>query len=363
MSKMDFLKTFEKDLDKLDVQVGSGEPPRYWYTTSNVTLNRIISGSFFKGIPQGRVTGLVGPSGAGKSFLASNLMASAQKEGAHVLVIDTENALDENFVAAIGVDITDNYTYVAASTIPQVTKIVSSFIKGYKAEYGDDDPDAPQVLIVIDSLDMLMTETEVEHFAKGNTKGDQGQRNKQLKAMLRTFVQTIKRLNVSMVVTDAVYRNQDIRNGEGAWVVKDAIRYSLSQVILLTKLKLKDTGATEVKGIRMKCEGYKTRFAKPFQKVTIEVPYDEGMDPYSGLVEVAQELDIVKKKGSRYVIAGEDTSWYEKDIAERADDILAKAEAMSEAFLLGTGVASEEEGPEDERSSRARRQAKVDGEK
>ena len=75
---------FEKDLAKMDVTVGSGEPPRYWYTTGNVTLNRIISGSFYKGIPQGRVTGLVGPSGAGKSFLASNLMAS---ERTYIIII------------------------------------------------------------------------------------------------------------------------------------------------------------------------------------------------------------------------------------------------------------------------------------
>ena len=359
MSELNFLKGFEKDLEKIDVTVGSGEPPRYWYTTGNHVLNRIISGSFSKGIPQGRVTGLVGPSGAGKSFLASNLMASAQRAGAHVLVIDSENALDENFVSAIGVNTSDNYTYVAANTIPQVTKVVSAFLKGYKAEYGND-PDAPQVLIVIDSLDMLMTETEEDHFAKGVTKGDQGQRNKQLKAMLRTFVQSIKRLNVSIVVTDAVYRNQDVMNGEGVWMVKDAVKFSLSQIIMLTKLKLKDTGASEVKGIRMKCEGYKTRFTKPFQKVTVEVPYEEGMDPYSGLIEVALELNIVEKRGARYVLKGEDTSWYSKDIAEHADDILVKAEALSKAFLLGTGVENEEEaGPDDTRSSKARRKAKV----
>jgi recombination protein RecA len=362
MSELNFLKGFEKDLEKIDVTVGSGEPPRYWYTIGNHVLNRIISGSFSRGIPQGRVTGLVGPAGSGKSFLASNLMANAQREGAHILVLDTENALDEKFVSAIGVNTEDNYTYVGVDTIPQVTKVVSAFLKGYKAEYGDD-PDAPQVLIVLDSMDMLMTETEQDHFSKGVTKGDQGQRNKQLKAMLRTFVQSIKRLNVAIVVTDQVYRNQDVMNGEGVWMVKEAVKYSLSQIVMLTKLKLKDTGSTEVKGIRMKCEGYKTRFTKPFQKVVVEVPYEEGMDPYSGLLEVALELGIVQKKGARYTLSGEDTSWYAKNIAEYADTILEKAEALDKAFLLGTGVGdAEEAGPEDKRSSRARRKAKVDGE-
>ncbi len=174
---MDFLKTFEKDLNKINVTVGMGEPPRYWYSTGNYALNRIISGSFFKGIPQGRVTGLAGPAQAGKSFLGCNIMRVAQEKDAHILAIDSENALDEEFVKGIGVDPTEGYTYVSADTIPQVTKIVSTFLNGYKSEYGED-PDAPQVLIFIDSLDMLMTETEQSHFDKGVTKGDQGQRRR-----------------------------------------------------------------------------------------------------------------------------------------------------------------------------------------
>lgn len=358
---MDFLKSFEKDISNLNVTVGSGEPPRYWYSTGNHALNRIISGSFFKGIPQGRVTGLAGPSGSGKSFLASNIMRSAQQAGAHILAIDSENALDEKFVRAIGVDPDNGYTYVSADTIPQVTKIVSSFLKGYKAEYGESDKDAPQVLVVIDSLDMLLTETESDHFEKGVTKGDQGQRNKQLKSMLRSFVQAIKHLNVAIVVTSQVYKNQDVTNGEGLWIISDAVKYSLSQIILITKLKLKDTGSTEVKGIRMKTEGYKTRFTKPFQKVVIEVPYDEGMDPYSGLLEVALELGIVNKKGARYIIDGEETSWYAKDIATHAEKILVAAEQMNKAVLLASGVDNEEDGTVGENPSdtKERRKQKV----
>ena len=363
MEKMNFLKTFDKELDKLDVQVGAGDPPRYWYSVGNYAVNRIISGSFFRGIPQGRVTGLVGPSGAGKSFVAANLMASAQREGAYVLMIDSENASDEKFVNDIGVDTSpQNYKYVGVNTIPQVNKVISSFIKGYKNDFGTDDPEAPQVLIVIDSLDMLMTETEEGNFDRGVTKGDQGQRNKQLKQMLRTFVQAVKRLNISIVVTDGVYKNQDVMNGEGLYIAKEAIRFSLSQIIMLTKLKLKEKGETEVKGIRMKCEGFKTRFTKPYQKVTVVVPYDTGMNAYSGLLEVALELGVIKKKGSYYTLTGEDESWYAKDIADHADKILEKAEAMNSAFLMANGVSDDDvAGPDDERSSRARRLAKADG--
>lgn len=329
---MDFLNTVTKELEKSGINVGASEPPRYWFSTGNYVLNKIISGSFLKGIPQGRITCFTGPSGAGKSFLVANAMREAQKQGAYIVVLDSENALDDDFVSKIGVDVTKNYTYIPVDTIPQAKKVASAFIKGFKNEYGDD-PDAPKILIVLDSLDMLMTETEQEHFEKGVSKGDQGQRNKQLKAMLRELVQAVKRPNISMVVTAQVYKNQDVMNGEGVWIVSDAIKFSLSQVCLLTKLKLKETGSREVLGIRMKCEGYKTRFTKPFQTITIEVPYDTGMDPYNGLLEVAVEMGICQKKGSRYAITGEDETWYSKDFGSRAADVLAKCEAKREKFL------------------------------
>lgn len=336
MAKLDmaFIKSFDKEIANISGVGTSSQPPRYWYSTGNYVLNRIISGSFFKGIPQGRVTNLAGPSSSGKSFLAANLVRSAQQAGAFCLVIDSENALDDDFMGKIGVDVTDGYRYAGVTTIPQVSNVVSTFLKGYKKQVGED-VDAPQVFILIDSLDMLMTETEEENYGKGVTKGDQGQRNKQLKAMLRSFVQDIKKLNVAIVVTSQVYKNQDVTNGEGVWIVSDAVKYAASQIILLTKLKLKgESGkAGDFAGIRMKCEGYKTRFTKPFQTVTVEVPYEIGMDPHSGLIDVAVELGAVIKKGGWYTLPGSSDNLREKDVLDKIDGILLECEAKSDRFL------------------------------
>jgi len=359
MSKLNFLKDFEKTIDKLAGVGGSSQPPRYWYSFGNYVLNRIMSGSFMKGVPQGRITGLAGPSGAGKSFVIGNLVRSAQQAGAYILVIDSENALDDGFMTAIGVDVENNYNYKAVTTIPQVTKVVSTFLTGYKKEYGND-PDAPQIFIAIDSLDMLMTETELDHYGKGVTKGDQGQRNKQLKAMLRTFVQDIKDLNVSMAVTCQVYRNQDLKNGEGTWIVSDAVRYSLSQIVLLTKLKLKEKDALAgvFLGIKMKCMGYKTRFTKPFQNVTIEVPYESGMDPNSGLIDVAVDMGLLVKKGSRLSVTGQEKSWYAKEFNNYSGDILMEAEKQTHAILNVSDVVDED--MDEEETAKTRRKKKAD---
>ncbi len=359
---MGFLDKVSKDLEKAGIRVGSSEPPTYWFSTGNYVLNKIISGSFYRGVPQGRILCFTGPAGAGKSFLAANAMREAQKEGAHIVVLDSENALDDNFVSNIGVDVDpqgkNTYTYISVSTIPETKKVVSRFINGYRAEYEEDDPKAPKMLFVIDSLDMLMTETEVEHFTKGESKGDQGQRSKQLKAMLREFVQNIKNHNISIIVTAQVYKNQDPRNGEGLWIITEAIKFSLSQIVLLTKLKLK--GDNEIEGIRMKCEGYKTRFTKPFQTVTIEVPYETGMDPYNGLFDVAVDLGVVEARGA-WKYFGEE-KWNTKVVPEKfLEPILKACEAKREKYLEAFVEDHEvdfSQGP----SSKAKRKAKATGE-
>lgn len=357
---MGFLDSFNKEVDSLQGVGRSSQPPRYWYHTGNHVLNKIISGSFYKGIPQGRITTLTGPSSSGKSFVTGNIVREAQKAGAYILVVDSENALDNGFMSAIGVDVNNNYNYVGVTTIAQTQKVISSFLKGYRKEYGNS-LDAPQVLVCVDSLSMLLTDTELENYDKGVQKGDQGQRNKQLKAMLRAFVQDIKDLNVAMLTTSQVYKNQDVLNGEGVWIVPDAIKYSASQIVLLTKLKLRDKMAGEIAGIKMKCEGYKTRFTKPYQTVTIEVPYETGIDPYSGLLETAVGMGIVVKAGSRYRLAEQDQTWYSKDFGDVADQVLQQAESQRSIFL-DADVADTDLDLTEEPSAKSKRKAKVTAE-
>ncbi len=308
-------------------------PPKYWFTSGNYVLNKIVSGSFQKCIPQGRVTCLAGPSGSGKSFLLANLIKQAQLAGAYILILDSEGAFDDTWASAIGIDVqSESYTCVQVNTIPQVVKIISSFTKGYRKEYeGDENP--PPVLIAIDSLDMLMTDSESDKYEKGDTNADQGQHPKQLKQMLKTFVNDIKSLNVSMIVTKQVYAatQAQLLKGEGVWIVNDAIRYSTSQIVLITKLKLK--GDEGVSGIRMKCEAFKTRFTKPFQSVTIEVPYETGMDPTSGLLEVALSLGVVKQTGSWYVVPWTDKKMRATEVMESYERIVEECDAKQNVFL------------------------------
>lgn len=347
--KFGFLADFKKAGEKMDGVVTSAEEPRYWHSTGNHLLNAIMSGKYDGGLPQGRLTCWAGASGTGKSFLVGASIKEAQKDGAIILVIDSEGALDDGYMGRIGVQTGEenNYYYRGVRTIAQVVTVVSSFINGYRSEFGKD-PDAPKVFIAIDSLDMLMSDLEAERYDK-NTGGtlvvDHGLLSRQKKTMLRTFVQDIKDLNITMLVTHQVYKNQDLLNGEGVWVVNAGVKYSLSQIALLTSLKLREgSGANaEVTGIRLRVEGYKTRFTRPYQKIIIEVPYETGMDRFSGLLETGVAQGLIKQSAAWYTLVSTGDKFQRKGFDKYQEAVLAELIALNKPLVDAMPNDDEEE--------------------
>jgi recombination protein RecA len=327
-----FLDKFKKEVAKLDT-VGVGiKATEEWLSTGNYALNRALSGDFKKGIPLSKLTLFAGPSGSGKSFIASNLCRQAQNEGYHILYLDSEHAIDVDYLAKIGVDVSEEaLTYLSVATIEDVNAILSEFFSGYKKEYGKDNMEAQKTLIVLDSLAMLSSSTEMENYDKGVVKGDQGQLAKRRKAMLRLAVGNIGRLPVSMVLTDHVYP-QDIMLGDGAWAITNSTKFSVSIIGIVTKLKLKEEGA--VTGVRMRFETYKSRFAKLGTKVELEVPYNKGMSPFSGLIELLEEMGVIAK-GTQ---PGEKMSYVctiaDKDTGEVKDRIVFKEKELTNEIAL-----------------------------
>lgn len=329
MAGLPFLDKFKKEVAKLDT-VGVGiKTTEQWLSTGNYALNRALSGDYTRGIPLSRLSGFMGPSGSGKSFIAGNLCFQAQQEGYHVLYLDSEHAIDVDYLSKIGVDVSDDrLTYLSVTTIEDVNSVLSEFFIGYKKTYGKDNATAPKTLIVLDSLAMLSSTTEMENYDKGVIKGDQGQLAKRRKAMLRLAVGNIGNLPISMVLTDHVYP-ADIMLGDGAWAITNSVKFSLSIIGIVTKLKLKEEG--EVTGVRMRFETYKSRFAKLGTKVELEVPYNKGMSPFSGLVELLEADGVIAKGtavGEKLLwvanVNGEKVAFKEKDISHEIVSKLLK---------------------------------------
>ena len=303
MAKSFDVSKFRKDLTKSISGMSTGfNDPTDWISTGSYALNYLISGDFHKGVPLGKVTVFAGESGAGKSYFCSgNIVKHAQDQGIFVVLIDSENALDESWLQALDVDTSeDKLLKLNMSMIDDVAKTISTFVADYRAM---DEEDRPKVLFVVDSLGMLLTPTDVDQFTKGDMKGDMGRKPKQLTALVRNTVNMIGSLNVGLVCTNHTYASQDMFDPDDKISGGQGFIYASSIVVAMKKMKLKEDEAgnkiSEVRGIRAGCKVMKTRYAKPFEAVQVKIPYETGMNPYSGLIELFEKQNLLVKQGNR----------------------------------------------------------------
>ena len=307
---------FRKDITKAidGLSIGFNDPTD-WISTGNYALNYRISSDFNKGVPLGKVTVFAGESGAGKSYICSgNLVKHAQAEGIFVVLVDSENALDEKWLHALGVDTSeDKLLKLNMAMIDDVGKTISEFMKSYKLM---PDNDRPKVLFIIDSLGMLLTPTDVNQFQAGDMKGDMGRKPKALTALVRNCVNMFGSHNVGLVATNHTYASQDMFDPDDKISGGQGFIYASSIVVAMRKLKLKEdedgNKVSEVRGIRAACKVMKTRYAKPFESVQVKIPYDTGMSPYSGLLDMFEAMGLLKKEGNSLVYTKIDGSIIKK---------------------------------------------------
>jgi hypothetical protein len=105
--------------------------------------------------------------------------------------------------------------------------------------------------------------------------------------------------------------------------------FAASMVISMTPLKMKEdedgVKGSDVLGIRAKCKVVKTRYNKPFESVEVRIPWEGGIDPYSGLFDLFEKQGLLVKEGNRYIytdIAGAQKKYYRKEYLKNTDGIL-----------------------------------------
>jgi hypothetical protein len=172
-----------------------------------------------------------------------------------------------------------------------------------------------------------------------------GRKPKALTALVRNCVNMFGAANVGMVATNHTYASQDMFDPDDKISGGQGFIYASSIVVAMRKLKLKTdedgNKTTTVNGIRAACKIMKTRYAKPFESVQVEIPYKTGMSPYSGLIDMLESQGILVKVGNmlQYTspVTGEITKAFRKNWTDEQLDII-----MSE-YAKHTPVTKKEE--------------------
>lgn len=332
-SPIDFTK-YRKSLTKSIPGISSGfNDPDTWVSTGNYALNYLISSDFNRGIPLSKVCCFAGESGSGKSLIVSgNVVKHAQAKGIFCVVIDTENALDEDWLQALGVDTSeDKMLKVGACMIDDVASLVSDFMKQYRDDFGSlPREERPKVLFVCDSLGMLLTPTDIKQFEGGDMKGDMGRKAKQLNSLVKNIINLIADHNVGFVATNHTYASQDMFDPDDKISGGNGPIFASSIVVASKKRKLKEDEngkkTSDILGIKAACKVVKSRFSKPFESVNLNIPWDGGLDAYSGLFEMFEKSGVLVKTGNRYRYVskqtGEEIIRFRKDWKGETLDII-----------------------------------------
>lgn len=272
-------------------------------------INVALSGDVRGGLGPG-VTEIAGPSKHFKSNFALLLMRAHQdkyKDGV-ILFYDSEFGTPKTYFQSFGID----QSRVIHSPITDVEILKIDIMKQINGlEKGD------RVLIVIDSLGQLASRKEVDDVAEGKVVGDMS-RPKAIKSLFRLVTPHLRLKDIPLIVINHTYKEigmfpKDIAGGgTGPVFAADTIWFVGRQ---------QDKDGTELQGYKFIITIEKSRFVKEKSKISVIVKFDEGIEKYSGLLEVALEGNYVTKP---------DKGWYTRPSLDLPDKATGKVKKYRE---------------------------------
>lgn len=336
-----------------------------WISTGSYALNKVLSGSYFKGIARGRITGLAGESGCGKSFICGNCIREAQKEGYRCVVFDSENAVDEVFLKRIGVDV-DEIMHIPCKTVNEVKNTSVKLMREFAEEYPDE-----KLFIVIDSVTGLSTEKQLyDDIAKDGTAQDMGLFAKQVRALAKVLTHEVAQTNSTLLFTNHIWERpaanpnmmpeKVMNGGQGLVYAASAIAY-LTKKLEREEEKNLNTGRSEkrIKGAILRCTTEKNRFVPQGAKAEIMLSFQKGMNRWYGMYEEAVQNGFLQASGAWYTMINPDTAEIVKKVNGRKnlftkecwEPILKQLNAKVEEEFKFANVIEEEEFDDEPESS------------
>lgn len=284
-------KALETAIGVIEKQFGAGAIMRLGQTktmdvaaipTGSMTLDLALG---IGGIPRGRIIEIYGPESSGKTTVALHCIAETQKMGGEVAFIDVEHALDPVYAEKLGVDI-ESLLVSQPDSGEQALEIAEALARSGAID-----------CIVIDSVAAMVTKAEIDGVM-GDT--HVGQLARLMSQAMRKLTSVISKSNCAAIFINQirekigmVYGNPETTPGGRALKF-----YSTVRIEVRRGEQIKN--GSEVIGNRTKCKVVKNKVAPPFKECEFDIMYGQGVSRTGEVLDLATELNIVKKGGAWY---------------------------------------------------------------
>jgi len=327
-----------------DIRVGFADID-LWADTGIYALNRKLSNTYNKGFLYGRTVGIYGESGSGKSLLLAQTAANEQKNhNALIVWIDVEGAVSDlkegtKWFRQAGIDTDKRFERMHVNTFRMALKTMTELVNAWRED--EETKELPPLMIIFDSYSNLITDSMVEqNKGKKELTQDMGQKARQLGDLLIRITGMIEGLRILVAGVMHVYMSQEEYGPRHKITGGQKALFTASQSLIMTKFDLTNEKASahnrqsadkddakENIGVKSVVQVIKCRYAKPFERVDLEVVYPFGIDPYSGL------FDTYIDDG---VIVSPSQGWYEFTRPDGSKQKFRRAEFLKYADELMT---------------------------
>ena len=274
-----------------------------WVSTGSSLLDLAISNRPNGGIPVGRITELTGLEASGKSLIGAHLLANTQKQGGLAVYIETENAMNEEFARAIGIDI-KSMLYIQLEAIEDIFEVIENII--LKIRESDNNR---LVTIVVDSV--AAATTKVEQEADFEKDGWATSKAIIISKAMRKVTQLIGRQRICLVFTNQLRVRLGVSFGDPYTTSGGkALGFHASCRLRLKaagQIKAKIDGKEHVIGIKTKAQVVKNRMGPPLRTAEFQILFDRGIDDYGSWLQVMKDYNLVQQGGSWYTFTDSET--------------------------------------------------------